>query len=648
MPLTKNAAGTSTVQRRSVPTAPRRPGDADSGGASARESEEARRRARSVAKQQQAAERIAAATGELSAQTAQANEASRQLREAMQQIAAGAQESSSACQESLAAVNQSVHRIRVAQSGSLRVKEITATLQQLLVETSDGIEALVANVGQSSERQASSVKMISELEAQAEEIGQIVAAVARIADQTNLLALNAAIEAARARQHGKGFAVVADEVRTLAETSERSASQIRELIDAIRVGVTAVAESVQHSADAALGEVEKGKEVNAQLTRIRDEMAEILDGANEIAAAAGQAEHAAQDTQTRAEEIAAAAEEQSAAVEESLQTVEQQGVALRQSERAAEELAAVADELRSSTDIGKSAEEVASTSEELSSAIEEINRAATQIAAAIEQISTGAQTQATKSNEAVVAVAQIEQGAQVAENRAAAAMERADDMIKALGANKETVDGMIVAIADSAATSRESVKQVVELEIVSRKIDKIVDAIGNVAIQTNMLAVNGSVESARAGEYGKGFAVVSTDIRNLARDSADNAERIKDLVKEVQDRILVVRTDLEETSRLTLAEAERARASTTRLLEVERSMGEVRAGNEEVRDAAQEVATAVVQVKTGLDQISVAAKEADSTVGEASAAAQQQSAGAEEIAAAIEEIAALADELRSA
>ena len=51
-----------------------------------------------------------------------------------------------------------------------------------------------------------------------------------------------------------------------------------------------------------------------------------------------------------------------------------------------------------------------------------------------------------------------------------------------------------------------------------------------------MLAVNGSVEAARAGEFGKGFAVVSTDIRNLARDCAENADRIKDTVKAIQDR----------------------------------------------------------------------------------------------------------------
>ena len=68
------------------------------------------------------------------------------------------------------------------------------------------------------------------------------------------------------------------------------------------------------------------------------------------------------------------------------------------------------------------------------------------------------------------------------------------------------------------------------MEGISRSVDKIVDGIGMVSIQTNMLAVNGSVEAARAGDFGKGFAVVSKDIRSLARDSGENAGRIKDTV----------------------------------------------------------------------------------------------------------------------
>ena len=99
-----------------------------------------------------------------------------------------------------------------------------------------------------------------------------------------------------------------------------------------------------------------------------------------------------------------------------------------------------------------------------------------------------------------------------------------------------------------------------ELEGISRSVDKIVDGIGMVSIQTNMLAVNGSVEAARAGDFGKGFAVVSKDIRSLARDSGENAGRIKDTVRAIQDQIAAVRRDLEQI--LSAAEAENQKNAT--------------------------------------------------------------------------------------
>jgi methyl-accepting chemotaxis protein len=216
-----------------------------------------------------------------------------------------------------------------------------------------------------------------------------------------------------------------------------------------------------------------------------------------------------------------------------------------------------------------------------------------------------------------------------------------------LAANKAVVDEMIAAIGAAATQSGESVRQVVELDMISRRIDKIVDAISNVAIQTNMLAVNGSVESARAGEFGKGFAVVSTDIRNLARDSAENAERIKDLVKEVQDRIAEVKVDLEETSRQASDEVERAKQMTARIDEIADGMREVKTGGESVLEASRAIAISTGEAKKGLDQIATASNQADQLSISAVAAAKQQQQGSEELAAAIEEISALADELQN-
>jgi len=244
----------------------------------AREAEAQRKKARTLAKQQQAAERIAAATSQLASGIAEASSAAEELKRASDQIAAGAEEASSAAQESLAAFQQ----VGVSISRQLQNAELSSSkgeaVQALIVRTNNDVDSLTANIGTAAQRQTASVRMVTELENQAANIGDIVKAVARIADQTNLLALNAAIEAARAGKHGKGFAVVADEVRTLAETSEKSAKQIQELVGQIQQEVKNIAEGINTSARTMEEEVEKGKLVTTQLDQIRLDAVEIVKG----------------------------------------------------------------------------------------------------------------------------------------------------------------------------------------------------------------------------------------------------------------------------------------------------------------------------------------------------------------------------------
>jgi methyl-accepting chemotaxis protein len=245
-------------------------------------------------------------------------------------------------------------------------------------------------------------------------------------------------------------------------------------------------------------------------------------------------------------------------------------------------------------------------------------------------------------------VTQIEKGAQVAETRASQGNERAIAIRTLMGESKKNIDNLISGISGNVGTTEASIAQVKTLELVSRKIDKIVDAITQVSVQTNMLAVNGSIEAARAGDFGKGFVVVATDIRNLAHDSAENADRIKDMVKAIQDQIGLVSRDLAGIVASALTEVEKARAITLGLNKIEADVAEVQKGNEEAVASAKEIAAAVTQVKVGVEQVSTAATQAEKAAEQAATAAKQQSQGAEELSAAIEEIASLADELQSA
>lgn len=146
---------------------------------------------------------------------------------------------------------------------------------------------------------------------------------------------------------------------------------------------------------------------------------------------------------------------------------------------------------------------------------------------ALNQISSGAQHMAKSVETGITSLTQIEQGARLGKERAESSLKACEKMLTGIEENKTTVDEMILAITESTKAATENLNEMANIERISRRIDKIVDGISNVSIQTAMLAVNGAVEAARAGEYGKGFAVVSTDIQNLANDAAENAEQIK-------------------------------------------------------------------------------------------------------------------------
>lgn len=262
------------------------------------------------------------------------------------------------------------------------------------------------------------------------------------------------------------------------------------------------------------------------MSQAKKDMVEIYDGSVKLASEAIELSGVARETQKGAEGIATAAEEQSSACIEVSASLEQQAKALAGAEQASQELENMAEDLKTSADITKSSEEVASAAEELSSTMEELNQSSNQIMRAIAQISQGADEQATLSGRVLEAIEMLAAGAKTANERSSRALEIGAAMSNLMASNKVSVDEMITAIATALEASRENLDEMVTLEKVTRNIDKVVDGIGNVATKTGMLAVSGAVEAARAREYGKGFAVVSTDIQNLADDAAKNAEEI--------------------------------------------------------------------------------------------------------------------------
>jgi methyl-accepting chemotaxis protein len=603
-------------------------------------------RARTLARAQAVAEKLSTATEQVATAINEATATVEQLGKSMQVIASGAEEAGAAAEESRAAINQIEKASDEANTQAAGSLTLVDNLYGLSRSTSVDIKTLIKGVSDAAQANFDSAKMIAELERQSEEIGKIVHAVARIADQTNLLALNAAIEAARAGEHGKGFAVVADEVRNLAEMSEKSARGIQEVVTEIQGQVKVVAVDAQTAGKKGLEEVEKAKAITEALARVETDLADMREGCKAIVTNAVTALAGAKEYLLGAQQIGKAAEESSTAVMESQKAVQEQGRAYTEMNDASNSLAQLAEKLKTSTSAQKSAEELAAAAEELSANAEAVKSASGQISGAIEEISRAAQVASKACETAMALGAKLEGAAKEMGVKATESGEKCVAVTTLLTTNKEALDSMIVNIGQAAQMSLGSAKNVLELEERTRRIDKIVDAIVMVTVQTRMLAVNGNVEAARAGEFGRGFSVVAGDIRSLANESSENADRIKDLVKSIQGQITKVVTDIEGAGIKAKEEAERAKVSTTNLERMAKDIKEVQLGVNVIAKGSDVAVNALQQASKASEQIATASEEMNRASTESATAAEQGLKAAQEILQAVEEIASQADELQ--
>ena len=211
--------------------------------------------------------------------------------------------------------------------------------------------------------------------------------------------------------------------------------------------------------------------------------------------------------------------------------------------------------------------------------------------------------------------------------------------------SKASVEQLIAGVEQSLGQTRESLTTIVQLEAVGRKIAKIVDSITLVTIQTSMLAVSGSVEAARAGDAGRGFALVSNDIRGLAREASESVERIKDSVQNILDQITLLRRDLEQIIAAAEIEAQNNRAVAKSLDNVTDNLVALATANRAIVTGAESILSGASESAAAARQIAAAAEETSSAVRQAATASAEQAQGADDLAAAIEEIASLSDEL---
>jgi methyl-accepting chemotaxis protein len=287
--------------------------------------------------------------------------------------------------------------------------------------------------------------------------------------------------------------------------------------------------------------------------------------------------------------------------------------------------------------IAQSSQQVAQGAASQATSLQDTVKAVEQLSRAIDQIAKGAQEQSGLIEKNIQAVSQVSTAiTQVtgnAQQAADGARVAADSARKGADMARETVKGMEnIKVTMEAASAK-----VNYLGERSKEIGKIVKAIDDIANQTNLLALNAAVEAARAGEQGRGFAVVADEVRKLAERSSVATKEIADLIGGIQNGVSETIVAMQKGSQEVASGYELANRAGQALDEILGKAKDVGAQVEQISSAAQQLtAMSTEMVKLG-DSISA-------IVEENTAATEEMAASAKEVSKAIEGVAGVSEE----
>ncbi len=276
------------------------------------------------------------------------------------------------------------------------------------------------------------------------------------------------------------------------------------------------------------------------------------------------------------------------------------------------------------TNIKSSSNELSVTGERLDGMANQTNDTAGEINSAVEGISKGAMSQAEEVETASVQISKI--GNEISD--IVEKMENLDGIASDMQQAGNQSEKIVVELKASNDKTVEAIEQIGRQIYATNesvvKIQMAVDAITEIASQTNLLSLNASIEAARAGEHGKGFAVVASEIQKLSEQSAGSAKEIEDIVTKLHSESQQSVAAMEEMKQIIAEQEEKLNETTEQFKKVSEGIVETRQ------------ATNIIQAKT--DECDASRKMVIDVMSNLSAISEENAASTEETTASMQEL----------
>ncbi|MCC8344226.1 methyl-accepting chemotaxis protein [Pseudomonas stutzeri] len=231
---------------------------------------------------------------------------------------------------------------------------------------------------------------------------------------------------------------------------------------------------------------------------------------------------------------------------------------------------------------------------EVSSATQQVNKVAQRVLSASNASMANSDEQASRTNSVAAAINELGAAAQEIARNAADASQHASGARHQAEDGRQVVEQNIRAMRELSAKISASCSQIEALNAKTVDIGQILEVIKGISEQTNLLALNAAIEAARAGEAGRGFAVVADEVRNLAHRTQSSAQEIQQMIEQLQVGAGASVQTMTESQRQSESSVSIADRAGERLGEVTQRIGEIDGMNQSVATATEEQ-TAVIE-----------------------------------------------------